>query len=52
MTLVNYLQLDINKPYTVYVEIFAWRKLSPISPSVLTGETFITQIICPVLVIT
>jgi hypothetical protein len=34
---------------TVYVEIFARRKFSPVSPPSLIGENFITLIFCPVL---
>ena len=37
---------------TVYAEIFARRKFSPISPSALIGEIFITRFFCPVLMIT
>ena len=37
--------------FTVYMEIFARRKFSPIPPSALIGEIFITGIFCTVLII-
>ena len=36
---------------TVYAEIFARRKFSPISPSALIGKIYIMGIFCPMLMI-
>ena len=50
--LIMNININRDESNTVYAEIFARRKFSPISPSALIGEIFIVQIFCPVLMIT
>ena len=41
--------IQYNYYNTVYVEIFAKKKFSPISPHALIGDNFIMLIFCPVI---